>query len=560
MSGLNGKKLLRWGGGAALALLCLGVLTFLVQFTQVESPLTVVTWDSAAVLDAGGGERPLDPAAPTAPELEDGELLVFRAVVPPCRPDDELWLELSGMEAELRLDGVSLLRTESPLPDGTPGLAQARIPLPPDAEGKTLELRCHPLAGADLAIFPPMPRLVSPAGQDSENIAYANFYGMHAAAMAVVLLLVCFLFFFGLLAGTPDWSLPVLAAAAVVIGVYRLAAGLGYFFLPPAAVSALSWRGLEYLGPALLLAYFVLNRRRAFWRRLGRCSLWSAGALGAAWLVSLARGGYLSRYLPILAEEVSVGSFSGLLYWATAYLTTACAGIAAWGVMETIAKARAEASALELKAELSVKNLRAIEKSDREAAALHHELNHHITAMQALYQAGRQEELGAYLARLRHQADALPRVRFTENVTVNAILQDAAARAAAQDIRFTAAAAVPPELPIPTEDLCCLLMNLLDNALEAAGRVSETDGRSVCFHCQIKSGFLGVKCENSYAVRPEEDPETGEFRSTKPDAAAHGFGMKQMQIIAEKYQSRLVVSYTGTVFTVQTALKLPERP
>lgn len=556
------KKLLRWGGAAVLALLFLCVLTFLRLFTEAESSFIMLEWRSAAVLSADGTQRPLDMDTlyQSQPELGPGEWFVFRAELPPLDGDEELRLEISGAETALFLGGAPVLRSESLLPEGAFGLGQVQLPLPPDAAGKTVELRCRPLEGQSLGIFPPLLRLESAAGQDAENIAYANLYGMPAAALAVVFLLICFLFLGGLLAGTPDRSLPVLALAAAVMSAHQLATGLGYHFLPLGALSVLTWPGFEYLAPALLLAYFALNRKRAFWRWLGWCSLWSALLLGAAWLLSLAGDGYLSRYLPLLLEEVAGGYFRNLLYWVTAYLVLACTGIAAWSVMEAITRTKAEASALALKAELSVQNLQAIEKHDREVAALHHELKHHLTALLAMYRAGRQEELGAYLTGLSRQMDALPKVRFTENITVNAILQDTAARAAEGNISFHASAAIPAQLPIPAEDLCCLLMNLLDNALEAAAQVPAEEDRFIRFHCHIKGGFLGVKCENSFAGTLDQDADTGAFRSTKADADAHGFGMKQMQNMAEKYHSLLVVSYTDTVFTAQTALSLPEQP
>lgn len=562
VDGLERKKLLRWGGGAVLALLFLGVFAFLQLFTRAESAFTILEWRSAAALSADGAERPLDmdPLYQSQPELGPGEWFLFRTTLPPLGGDEELLLEISGAETALFLDGTLMLRSGSLLPEGAFGLGQVQLPLPPDAAGKTVELRCRPLEGESLGIFPPLLRLEAAAGQDAENIAYANLYGMPAAALAVVFLLICFLFLAGLLAGTPDRSLPVLALAAAIMSAHQLATGLGYHFLPPGALSVLIWPGFEYLVPALLLTYFALNRKRAFWRRLGWCSLWAALLLGAAWLLSLAGGGYLARYLHLLLEDVAGGYIRNLLYWVTVYLVLACAGIAAWGVMEAIARARAEASALALKAELSVQNLQAIEKNDREVAALHHELKHHLTALQAMYRAGQQEEMGAYLARLSRQMDELPKVRFTENITVNAILQDAAARAAEGKISFHAAAAIPAQLPIPAEDLCCLLMNLLDNALEAAVQVPVEGDRFIRFHCHIKGGFLGVKCENSFAGMLDQDADTGKFRSTKPDADAHGFGMKQMQNVAEKYHSLLVVSYTDTVFTAQTALSLPDQP
>lgn len=149
-------------------------------------------------------------------------------------------------------------------------------------------------------------------------------------------------------------------------------------------------------------------------------------------------------------------------------------------------------------------------------------------------------------------------MRFTENFTVNAILQDAASRAAQADTAFDAQVRLPKTLPVPENDLCALLMNMLDNALEASGQVEPPAQRFIRFKAEVKNGFLAVKCENRYAGALRTD-ETGKLQTTKPDAAAHGFGLPQMTAIAEKYASLLDISQTEDhVFILQTALKLPK--
>ena len=48
-------------------------------------------------------------------------------------------------------------------------------------------------------------------------------------------------------------------------------------------------------------------------------------------------------------------------------------------------------------------------------------------------------------------------------------------------------------------------------------------------------------------------------RTTKGDAASHGFGLARMRAVAEKYDSILDVSWTDSRFTVQTAPQFPEQ-
>ena len=190
----------------------------------------------------------------------------------------------------------------------------------------------------------------------------------------------------------------------------------------------------------------------------------------------------------------------------------------------------------------------------RESAALRHESAHRLAALDAKLQAGDLAGLEESLTAWRKANSAAAQTLFTRNITVNAILQDAASRAQRAGILFQASAPVPEELPFPDEDLCALLMNLLDNALEGAERTPAGREQSVFFQIRLAGGFLPILCENTFDGRVRTDGD-GKPSTSKADAAAHGFGLAQMRAVAEKYGSVLNVSWTRERFTVQTALQ-----
>ena len=77
-------------------------------------------------------------------------------------------------------------------------------------------------------------------------------------------------------------------------------------------------------------------------------------------------------------------------------------------------------------------------------------------------------------------------------------MQDAAVRAEAAGVAFRASAQVPPELPLPEEDVCTLLMNMLDNAVEGASLAQGEGERYIRFHVKAAGGFMAVLCENTF--------------------------------------------------------------
>lgn len=395
---------------------------------------------------------------------------------------------------------------------------------------------------------------------EAQSISYANLYGIPAGISALALLLVAGLFLLSILRKKVEWSLIPLFFALVGLTAYRLIQSCGFYFLPEAVVQFFGWHGFAWLAPLALAVYLLMNRRRDFRKLLGLAAAWSAGALLVGYLISLAGGWYLSSYINAAVPALfRSGVYDGLLYWFTLWLAVVCALISAYWLIRSLARQRAQTQALELKNRLILDSYRAIEQKMRDSAAFRHELRHQVTALDVLYQQKDFDGLGNLLNNLKQQETSLAQTQFTENFTVNAILQDAASRATQADTAFTAQVHIPEKLTISENDLCTLLMNMLDNALEACERVEKPAERFIRFKADVKTGFLAVKCENRYAGSLKEDGH-GKLQTTKPDAQTHGFGLPQMSVVAEKYHSLLDISYTEDhVFIVQTALMLPKK-
>ena len=95
-------------------------------------------------------------------------------------------------------------------------------------------------------------------------------------------------------------------------------------------------------------------------------------------------------------------------------------------------------------------------------------------------------------------------------------------------------------------DLYCLFGNLIDNALEAVSRIVDREKRVISVTVRARGSMLLIEEENYY----EGDLafEGGLPSTTKGDKAEHGFGMRNMRLIARKYGGELAVSASGGVF------------
>ena len=120
---------------------------------------------------------------------------------------------------------------------------------------------------------------------------------------------------------------------------------------------------------------------------------------------------------------------------------------------------------------------------------------------------------------------------YTENVTLNMILNDKIRIAKSNGIKTDLDIKVPRELPIDAGDLGILCGNLLDNAIEAAEKCAE-GVRSLLFHAYYYKNSLVITCENSIAA-PVTSVETD-----KADRLNHGIGLRSIDEIAAKYNGK----------------------
>ena len=250
-------------------------------------------------------------------------------------------------------------------------------------------------------MYPPMAQVTSTWLADGDTMGYANLYSIPTGAYALVFLLVCGLLLLGVSHGKPDWSLLVLALAAGLLTVHEIGQGSGYYFLPEALNSLLSWRGFDYLIPLLLLGYLLLNRKRGFLRWLGAFSLCALALLAVCTLISALRGSYLSSYLwNLFTMELPSGVYGGLLTWVTRYLVLACSVISVLGLVRALGQLQAETRALQVRQQLAVESYQNILEQNQRTDLMRHEWKNQVTALRLMLGEKKLDALGARLSEL----------------------------------------------------------------------------------------------------------------------------------------------------------------
>lgn len=124
---------------------------------------------------------------------------------------------------------------------------------------------------------------------------------------------------------------------------------------------------------------------------------------------------------------------------------------------------------LRYQSDLLEKHYEEVQNMYQQIRGWRHDYHNHIQTMKAHLAMGKLEELEAYLNELDTDLNTVDTVIKTGNVMVDAILNSKISVAAAKGIAINAKAIVPQELntSLSEVDLCLIIGNLIDNAIEA---------------------------------------------------------------------------------------------
>lgn len=172
-----------------------------------------------------------------------------------------------------------------------------------------------------------------------------------------------------------------------------------------------------------------------------------------------------------------------------------------------------------------------LRREQDQVRTLRHDLRNHLTALQGLLARGQTAQAAGYLEQIAGSPWAQGNQQFCENETANVVLSSKVEAARRLGLQTEFQAALPRDLPIADPDLCALLGNAIDNAMEAAQKAAN---KKVRLRCRTDKGLFMLQVEN--ALTGDERPD---LSTTKKDKAAHGFGLAGMREIAARYGGSL---------------------
>jgi len=191
-----------------------------------------------------------------------------------------------------------------------------------------------------------------------------------------------------------------------------------------------------------------------------------------------------------------------------------------------------------------------VENMYRKMRGWRHDYRNHIQTMKGLAAAGDMAAVQTYLDKLDEDLRAVDTGIKTGNKMTDAILNSKISLARSKQVPVKADAQIAVALTTPALDLCIIIGNLFDNAIEASLALPEGK-RMIRVFMEMKSTQLYMSFTNTTAASKRRK-EGSSFASSKGED--HGFGLLRIDSIVERHGGYLSRNSEDGAFTTEILL------
>lgn len=196
---------------------------------------------------------------------------------------------------------------------------------------------------------------------------------------------------------------------------------------------------------------------------------------------------------------------------------------------------------------------RMLEEQYERMERLRHDMKHHIIALGSLVENRQWEQAGAYLRDMAETGSLETGDEITGSLAVDALLYHKKKQAQERGIRWQCDAKLPSDCPVKELDLCIIIGNILDNAVEACGHAGSKNSEEAPFlHLSMGTVKKCLLLEAQNSVSTEE---------TKKASGHRGLGLGNVKAAAAAYNGAVQIreDKKAGVFAISVLLPLYQR-
>ncbi len=180
------------------------------------------------------------------------------------------------------------------------------------------------------------------------------------------------------------------------------------------------------------------------------------------------------------------------------------------------------------------------QKRDEQLSSFQHDINNHLSVLSGLLKEKKYNDAEQYFQKLQITSMALRRNIQTGNAVLDVLLREKTGYAEQNQIAVSCHASLPPDLPVDDMDLCIIVSNALDNAIQACVKIAEGQPE-MDITIKVLHQFLLIEVTNT---------------APSMTAPAFGIGLKNVVSAAEKYQGTTEIATDHGRFRISVLLCL----
>jgi len=208
---------------------------------------------------------------------------------------------------------------------------------------------------------------------------------------------------------------------------------------------------------------------------------------------------------------------------------------------------------MQIQFQVQEEHYRELEQKQYEINEFYHNMKNFLLAIEGYIDDG---EYMQAKEKIRHANEIIHseyhnRIK-TGNTCLDALLNAKIIRMQRSEIEFEYNVRIPNELSIDYIDLCIIIGNALDNAIEACEKINGQP-RRISLTCIQTGSYISIVIVNTI---DKDKPilKDQDYATTKADRGHHGYGLRSIRHIAEKNKGNVIIEHNDDVFQLKIIL------
>lgn len=202
---------------------------------------------------------------------------------------------------------------------------------------------------------------------------------------------------------------------------------------------------------------------------------------------------------------------------------------------------------IENQIELQRQNYKALNEALNRIYTLKHDVRHHISAIETMVGQQKYKEVLEYIEQFNQnqQTNTIP--TLCNNFVADSIVKYYMSLAISKNIDFKTSLIIPEDIGINSLDLCIVLGNCLENAIEACDKLSLETIKSIELTSKIVGTHIIFMIKNSFNGQIVRNDS--KIKSLKAEPS-HGIGLSSVSETVKKYNGNLDIKYSEDIFDI----------